>query len=150
MIRIFILYLSLFLAVHPNWSNEVESWTSAPELILLNDLVLATMDSYADWSAEFRQSRLEPSEADWTVNLLAEELFIQLIAKMGEHPNPILLRKCLLFLGQMVPGEFDSHWKMVFLELSSNVDRTIGTEVDAELKKMGLMPLVERAMAKLD
>ena len=104
------------------------------------------MEDYTEWSKGFRKDGLPPSEADWTVNWMAEKILIRLIKPLSDHPNPALLRKCLRFLGEDVPEPFDNIWRLVLLEMSSNIDPKIGNDYDAQLEKRGRNGLKHRAI----
>jgi len=128
-------------------SQEQDRW-STPELRLLHEIAVASMADYTEWSAGFRQAGLPPSDADWTVNSMTEQILIRLLKPLQDHSNPDLLRECLRFLGEEVPETFDYGWRLVLLEMSSNIDFKVGDAYDAELAKSGRMGLKQRAMRK--
>lgn len=143
-----LLALSLFFASSLASSAAESPWETRPELRQLRTMALSVIDDYSDWSDEYRDSGRKASSADRTVNHIAENLLIQVLAALGKEPNAELQRRCLLFLGETVPPEFDHIWNMVLLEMDANLDQTVSREIREILEKKGLPALSDRAMEK--
>jgi hypothetical protein len=133
-------------SVHPSAAAE-DPWKTRPGLCQLGSHAWSTILDYADWSDEYRESGRQPGPADWTVNHMTVNLFLQLLDALRESPNSELQRECLLLLGEKVPREFDDIWRMLHLEMDANLDKTVSREVGEILKKKGLPALQDRAMA---
>jgi len=145
------LILSLaFLVPGHTSAEEADPWNEEPGLSSLRTIARGSMAHYAAWSEAFQEAGREPIYEDWTVNALVEEMFVHLMGELAKHPDPDFLKECLFFLGEQVPYEVDSLWRLVFLEMSVNLDRTVGQEVDAILREKGRLSLLDRAMAPSD
>ncbi|HQW30113.1 MAG TPA: hypothetical protein PK529_13055, partial [Verrucomicrobiales bacterium] len=140
-----ILLCLLLCASTKTFAQDNHPWET-PELRLLNDIAVTSMEDYTEWSKGFRRAGLPPSEADWAVNRMTEKIVIRLLKPLGDHPNPALLRECLYFLGEEVPEAFDNIWRLVLLEMSSNIDPKVGNSYDVELAESGRNGLKQRAM----
>lgn len=148
MIRATLLSILLLASGPGGAADKVDPWTSRPELRLLAEIAESAILDFGEWSDQYKESARTPAEADWTVNRMVEQIFVRVLAALGEAPNPGLQRKCLILLGETLPPEFDSIWRMVLLEMDSNLDKSVSREVGKELKAKGLPSLVERATAK--
>lgn len=133
--------------VFPAAGSE-DPWNTRAGLRQLGSHARSTMLDYASWSEEYVVSRRKPGPADWTVNRMTENLFLQLLDALREAPNAALQRDCLMHLGEKVPREFDALWKMLYLEMDANLDKNVSREVGELLKKKGRPALRDRAMKK--
>ncbi|HRQ90115.1 MAG TPA: hypothetical protein PLA50_15050 [Bacteroidia bacterium] len=127
-------------------SDEPSPWAES-DLVVVEKIAWATMGHYAGWVEDFRAAGRSPNDEDVAINLMAEEILVHLLKPLADRPNLPLLRGCLRFLGETVPECFDDYWRLVLLEMSSNIDRKVGAEIDAELEKAGRKGLRHRAMA---
>jgi hypothetical protein len=124
-----------------------EPWKEQPLLRALRLSVFTTMDEYESWAEDWRKAKRSPTDSDRSMNLMAETTFLTIQMALEDHPNPLILEKCLIFFGTTVPSEFDHLWNARILEMA-DVDQAITKKVNDMLKSKNLPSLEKRAMGR--
>ena len=124
-----------------------DPWKEQPIAQAFARSIATTIGEYEWWAEEWRRDKRSPTDSDRTINLMAETTFIAIKLALEAHPNPPLLERCLIFLGTVVPPEFDDLWRATILEMA-DVHHATSRKVNEVLKSKRLPSLEERAMSR--
>lgn len=122
-----------------------EPWKEQPILKAVALSAYTAMSEYEFWADDWRKEKRSPTDSDCAMNLMAETALFPMQMALKAHPEPLLLEKCLIFLGTTVQPAFDPLWRTRILEMA-DLDEAITKKVDAMLKSKNLPSLEERAM----
>ena len=98
--------------------QAADPWKEQPMLSAITHSAFTAISEYEIWAGEWKIGKRKPEGSDYTLNLLTETALIALQYALEEHPNQVLLEKCLIFLGTQVQPEFDHIWKARILEMA--------------------------------
>ncbi len=146
-VKTLVLVLSALVVCPATPLQGADPWKEQPIAKAFARSIATTIGEYELWAEEWRREKRSPTDSDRTINLMAETTFIAIKWALEAHPNPPLLERCLIFLGTVVPPEFDYLWRATILEMA-DVDHATSRKVNEVLKSKNLPSLEERALGR--
>lgn len=125
--------------------QAADPWKEKPILYAIWLSASTSMGEYELWAEDWKKGKRKPETSDYTINLLTETPLIAVQMALEDEPNPLILERCLKFLGTQVQPEFDHMWKARILEMA-DLDKKVTRKVNEMLKSKNLPSLEELAM----
>ncbi|MGV3530768.1 MAG: hypothetical protein ACO1QR_00250 [Chthoniobacteraceae bacterium] len=145
--RAILLFLIFSISGFATSVQSADPWKEQPIFKAVWLSAATTTGEYEHWAGEWKKQKRSRTSCDQSINLMAETNFIAIQMALNAHPNPQLLEQCLVFLGTIVPQEFDDLWRARILEMA-DIDKVVTMKVDELLKSKKLPGLEERAMGR--